>query len=269
MKYGKNLLAPACVVLCLATGARADNDVCGGAILLVPDGSSYTGTLASASPGTTRWFRFVGKADRSYAVMLENLTTPDQQGEIAAGDMFGSCGGPSLNPRVSIDFIEPVSISCQGSPAFCGAARESLKTAGDGDVFFPIFQVNGVHGAQFRVRVEETTQFNPLWSTSGGFETFYTLYNTTNDGCSVTLDLRTQTNGAPAGGTSTATFTLAANNSVTRNSGPGDLNIGNSQSGHATITHDCPPGAIQVDAYLSTKLGKVLPLKVGPARQQR
>lgn len=89
-----------------------------------------------------------------------------------------------------------------------------------------MFQVNGLHGAQFRVRVEETTQLNPLWSTSG-------------------------------------------NNGVTRNTGPSDLNVGNGQAGHATVTHDCPPGAIQVDAYLSTKLGKMLPLKGGPARQQR
>jgi hypothetical protein len=268
MKYARNVLAAACALLCFAAAAPADNDVCTGAILLVPDGSSYAGALSPTSPGATRWFRFVGKANRSYAVMLENLTTPNQQGEIAAGDAYGTCGGASLNPRVSIDFIEPVSISCGDTPDFCGAARESLKITADTDVFFPVFQVNGLHGAQFRVRVEETTQFNPMWSTSG-FETFYTFYNTTNDGCSVTLDLKTEANGTPTGGTSSATFILAANNSVTRNTGPSDLNLGNGQAGHAIITHDCPPGAIQVDGYLSAKLGRLLPIKVTTARQQR
>jgi hypothetical protein len=266
MRQAKNVLAPVCLALSLASAGYADNDVCSGAIVLVPDGSASVGTLAAAAPGVTRWFRFVGKAHRSYAVMLENLTSPSQQSEIAAADMTASCGGPSLNPRPDTDFIEPVSISCLGSASFCGAARTALKTAGDTDVFFPVIQINEVHGAQFRVRVEETTQFNPFWSTSSGFETYYAIQNTTNDDCSVTLDLRTQANGTPAGGASSATFTLAANTSTTRHTGAGDLNLANSQVGQATVTHDCPPGAIQVDAYASTKLGKTMSLKVTTRR---
>ena len=80
-------------------------------------------------------------------------------------------------------------------------------------------------GAHFRVRVEETTLFNPLWSTDDGLVTRYRLYNTTNEPCAVTLALRSDDDQVPVGGTSTATFNLAANTSVSRHTGAGDLNL--------------------------------------------
>src|SRR3970040_2617423 len=39
------------------------------------------------------------------------------------------------------------------------------------------------------LRVSETTQFHPGWSTGGGFNTFYSLQNTTNATLNVTLKL--------------------------------------------------------------------------------
>ena len=265
MRIDRTGVIAAGLMLCLNGGVQADNRTCAGAILLVPDGSSHSGDLPNAP--SSRWFRFVGKAGRSYALMLENLTPPDQQSEIAVADAVSSCGGPSLNPRDGLDFIEPVSISCLAEPNFCGATRSSLKIAADTDAFFPVIQIGSTNGAQFRLRVEETTLFNPFWTTVG-LETFYRIHNASNGSCAVTLDLRTDTNGPPAGGTSTTTFTLAGNNSLTRTTGPGDLNLADGQTGHATLAHDCPPGAIQVDGFLSGG-GKLLPVKVTTARQQR
>jgi hypothetical protein len=57
---------------------------------------------------------------------------------------------------------------------------------------------------------------------------------------------------------------------VLRSTGPADLHVASNRSGHATITHDCPPGAIQVEAYAANASGnRTLPLKVTLARQQR
>ena len=62
-----------------AARGSADNTTCAGATLLGPDGSLQEGDLGGAS--TSRWYRFVAKAGRSYALMLENLSPADQQPE--------------------------------------------------------------------------------------------------------------------------------------------------------------------------------------------
>ncbi len=276
MRHARVLVALAGLLLAaVVPAAHADNSTCTGAVLLVPDGSSFTGETGT-SP--VKWFRFVARANRSYAVMLENLTvtsadgiTPDQQPELAIGDAVATCGGAPLNVWDTLDFWEPVSISCQGQPSLCGAARQSLQSAVDGDVFFGVWNTLLGHpaSAQFRVRVEETTLFSSFWTTASGFRTVYRIYNTTNLGCSVTLRLRTDGDAAPAGGSGTVTFNLAGNHSVSRHTGPGDLNLAAGQQGHATITHNCTPGAIQVDGYLALGNVKMLPVGFTAARQQR
>ncbi len=276
MRHARVLVVVAGLLLAaVVPAAQADNSTCTGAVLLVPDGSSFTGEIGS---NLVKWFRFVAKANRSYAVMLENLTvdsadgvTPPQQAELALGDALPACGAAPLTQRDTLDFVEPVSISCVGQPTLCGATRVALKTEVDGDVFISVFNSIEFHPAtaQFRVRVEETTLFSSFWTTANGFRTVYRMYNTTNVPCSVTLTTRTDANATPAGGNGAVTFNLAANHSVSRHTGPADLNLANGQQGHATITHDCTPGAIQVDGFQALGNVKMLPIRFAAARQQR
>lgn len=252
-----------------AAMAQADNTSCNGATFVVPDGSTHEGDLSGAGP---RWYRFVAKAGRSYAIMLENLTPGDQQAEIGVVGIFDACGGALVPANDAADGQEPVgtrgtTLGEIGDAA--GATRQALRATANGELFFEVLDLNTNNPARFRVRVEETTLFNPLWSTEDGLVTHYRLYNTTNQPCTVTLDLRTDNNGVPAGGPSTVTFNLAANSSVNRRTGPADLNVHAGQVGHATIAHTCTPGAILADAFLSHGGGRVLPLKVTTARQQR
>ncbi len=248
-------------VVAFSSGAWADNTTCAAATLVVPDGSTHEGAL---SAGTVRWYRFVAKAGRSYALMLENLSAADEQPSIGITEVVSACGGAPIAANDFADVQEPVSMD----PSFTvGASRQALQAASDGVLFFPVQDLNTSNAARFRVRVEETTLFNPLWSTSG-VETRYRLFNTTNRPCRVTLDLRTDSNGIPSGGSNTATFSLAANSSVTRHTGAGDLNLQNGQVGHATLAHDCTPGAILVDAFL-TSPSREIPVTFTTARQQR
>jgi len=255
-------------VFLAAAMAQADNTSCNGATFVVPDGSTHEGDLSGANQ---RWYRFVAKAGRSYAIMLENLTAGDEQAEIGALGVFDACGGALVPTNDTADFQEPVGTrGANGEPGLAaGATRQALVASANGELFFNVGDLDTSNAARFRVRVEETTLFNPLWSTDDGFSTHYRLYNTTNRACSVTLDLRTDNNGAPVGGPSTVTFTLAANSSVSRRTGPADLNVKAGQVGHATIAHTCTPGAILADAFLSHPGGRMLPLKVTTARQQR
>lgn len=198
--------------------------------------------------------------------MLENLTPADEQAEIGVLGVFDACGGSLVTTKLFLDFQEPVSID----PSFVGATRQALKATSDGVLFVLVSHLDANNAAHFRVRVEETTLFNPLWSTEGGLETHYRLFNTTNLPCSVTLDLRTNSNGVPNGGANSVTFNLAANTSVSRQTNGGGLNIQNGQTGHATLAHDCTPGAILAEAFLANPSGsRMMPVKMTTARQQR
>jgi hypothetical protein len=257
------VIALSSVLLLASTESRADNTVCASAILAVPDGSAHLGDLSNTAPN--RWFRFVGKAGRSYAVMLENLSASDQQASLGALGLFEACGGALLPANEFLDRQEPASID----PTFAvGATRQAVKLPADGEVFVQVARLNSAGTAEFRIRVEETTLFAPLWNTVGGFTTSYQLYNTTNRACSVTLDLRRDSNHPAFGGSPVVTFTLPANRSVLRNTGSGDLDITPGQRGHATLSHDCTPGAVAVEAWMSDGI-RWVPLGFGPARQQR
>lgn len=268
MKSRSIAVLTASLIASLAAASSADNTICANAPLLVPDGSAQTGDIGAFPASGLRWFRFVGKAGRSYAIMLENLTLPDQQAEIAVAEVLDACGGSAVTINDVADSVEPVSYD---SVAGVGAARVALLSPGDVTLFFAVNgHINAAGAAQFRVRVEETSLFNPLWTTEAGMETAYQVYNTTTHSCSVRLDLRSDSNGPAPGGPGPVTFTLAANHSVLRSTGNADLHVAANRSGHATITHDCPPGAIQVEAYAANASGnRTLPLKVTLARQQR
>jgi hypothetical protein len=256
------------VLASLAVGAHADNTTCAGAILLVPDGGTHEGDLSAAAG--SRWYHFVAKAGRSYALMLENLTPVDQQPEIAAMGVLNACGGSLVPSNELLDEQEPASstLNLDLPASLVGAARQAIKVGSDTELFFTVGNIDSSGAAHFRIRVEETTLFSPLWSTESGQETHYRLYNTTNRPCSVTLDLRTDSNVLPAGSSGPVTFTLAPNHSVSRQTGPADLHIHNGQVGHATITHDCTPGAVLADGFLAGG-GHELPVKITTARQQR
>jgi hypothetical protein len=257
------VMALTSVMILASTESRADNNVCGSAILAVPDGSLHQGDLSNTAPN--RWFRFVGKAGRSYAVMLENLSPSDQQASIGVLGLFDACGGALLPANDMLDRQEPASID----PTFAvGATRQAVKLPADGEVFVQVGRLNMAGTAQFRIRVEETTLFSPLWSTTSAFTTSYQLYNTTNRACTVTLDLRRDSNVPAFGGTPSVTFTLPANRSLLRHTGSGDLDLAPGQRGHASLSHDCTPGAVSVEAWMTDGI-RWAPLAFQPARQQR
>jgi hypothetical protein len=253
---------PICVIAALlaSTTARADNTACAGAIILVPDGSPKTGTLLAAAE--KRWFRFVAKADRSYAVMLDNLSPADGPGPVLGLEIPSvSCGGTTLFIHGITD-TEPA-----GHDGTNGSGRYALKISADTNVFFSVFSIPSAAaaGAQFSIRVQDTTQINTFFSTFSGYNTFYRFTNTTNTTASVTLKLVSDGGAVVA----TSTFTVQPNSSApTRNTSAGDLNVPPNTAGFAVITHDVTPNGVAADAFLSNGTS-VLPLKIVDARQGR
>jgi len=249
-------------LLAFTSGAQADNTACTGAIFLVPDGSPHEGMFAVNLE--QRWYRAVVKVNRSYVIVVENLSPTDTSGFVAISSLLGgSCMGTTL-PTAPGSTTEPVS-----ADSGVGAIRLAFTVNSNAAVFFPL---DGTMGTKFRVRVEETTLFNPLWSTFGGFETFYRFQNSTNSACSVTLRMVNDAGTVVANSTQPIPANSTAPTVFTGPMAQGGLNLANDQAGGATITHNCPPGAIQVDGFtgrFDLAAPVVLPIKIQTARQMR
>lgn len=254
MKYARTVVCLLGVLLGASLTARANNNGCTGAIWLTPDGSSVSDTFDNLTG--QRWYKFVAKANRSYAIMTESFVGIDNGAVTGVDVVEDACAGTPLTVTTTAS-TEPVS-----GPGSGGAVRVSLKVAANTDVFF---DVAGAVGATIRVRVVETTLFSPRWSTFGGFYTSWGINNTTNASCSVTLDVRTS--GGVAVGGSPVTFAVAAGAIVFRDTRPTDLNVAANQAGKVILNHNCPPGGIQADAFMSnenTTPFAVIPVKFEP-----
>lgn len=246
--------------------AQADNTNCSDAEFVVPDGSPHETSEGFRSSGGGfsgfRWFRFRISPDRSYAIITEDLGRGEYEKLLVSDPVTGSCGGPTL-AVVDTSSAEPQTVDGSGA---VGSERRSFKSSQSTDVFFGVrAQLAGSEYRQpFRVRVEETTLYSPLFSTFSGFEAYYQFQNTTGQNVSVTLKLVSNGGGTVA----EDTFTVMANDSgPTRFTSESDLGVADDTVGHAIITHDGAPGSIHVDGFMSSSLAPVaLPLKVIPAR---
>jgi hypothetical protein len=208
-----------------ASAATADNTVCANAIFLTPDGSMHDGNFTTP---TLRWFRFVGKTNRSYAIVSENLSPTDVQAAVGMVPPIGpNCMGANLPNTLSND-VEPVPIN-PGSAV--GAVRRTLVLAADTEVFF---RINGDPSGRFRIRVEETTMFSPAFSTNGTFNTFYSLQNTANVSINGTLSL------FDTGGSIVDTVSAVIPGGGTLSTNTAAMATLRNQTGVAVFTHDGP-----------------------------
>ncbi len=243
------------------TAEAQDSPCLNGYRMLVPDGTQLDGH------GTVNsWFGFQIRPDRSYSFVvapyLVAATVNGPRKYVAEPPLIGPCGQDGPIPAVNTSHAEPPTMNDTE-----GAERLSFKSSWATEAFVQVRRVSGaVSWDDILIRVEETTLFNPMFMTFGGFEVWYHFQNTTGQDVSVTLKLISD------GGTTVtdATFTVAARSSRLRYTGASDLNVPDNTIGQGIITHDGPPGAIQVDGFMSSALtAAILPIKITSARQQR
>jgi len=234
----------------------------------IPDGR-VSDTVNIAAAGTV-CFYFFGIAGRSYSVEVQGSIGANQSFTEFFGAAGAICPGATAAGYTITTTNDPPHVGPGGNPPFFGR-RASFVAPSTGLYMVTVNNTGGGTGA-FKYSVSDKTLFNPLWSTFSGFETFYRIQNTTNASCMVTLNLRNDA-GALVGG-SPRTVTVAANSTFTTlHTGPGAfppaMAVADNLAGGATFTHDCPPGAIQIDGFLGNFAGTpiVLPIKIVSARE--
>lgn len=210
--------------------------------VLVSDGTESLDDLVVQS--TTVFYQVNVKAGHSYSIEVYDHT--DSTAAVSpmikvTSDCSNAISGvmdvTNIDPDISGGFSDRVSW-VQGSS--------------DQTVYIGIVNPDPNNAYTYNIRVTDTTQFNPRWSTFAPFDTQWGITNTTTSPITGTLTVFSSTGAVLATITKTyaaGLFTLvsARGNSVPVN-----------QLGDATFTYVGPAGAILADAYAVNSAGTVI-----------
>lgn len=167
---------------------------------------------------------------------------------------IGTVSCPTVNPAGTRDTTEIDPVLTLGGVRLSWTADISSNTF--------VVSTSSADPIPYTVSVSETTQYNPRWSTFGGYTTQWGFQNTTN--AAITGNLKIFTTAGTV--VSNTTFAIPSGRVVFKTTT--GLSIAVSQSGNAIFTHDGPPGGIQADAFMVSSDGKtVVPAKFGAARE--
>jgi len=224
-------------------------------VVLVADGTAESAAIPSTQ--TAAYFPTL-LAGRSYSVKITTGEVSNADPTIAACDLMGN-----LIPSADTTGASPQVLSVVG--------RRLSITPAVSNTYIIRFTNNSTLGDHvFTGVVEETTLFNPAWSTFGTFETFYSCTNTTTTG---TLDAILKLFDTTGAEVASFDFTdLPAGGTVSRNTGSTSLNVANGLNGSATLVHNGPPGAFLCEAAIAdfaTAPRVIQPVKFEPTRQMR
>jgi len=144
------------------------------------------------------------------------------------------------------------------------ASRFSFTAAANEVVYIKVLNSNGATGRYVDVAAEDTTWFNPRWTTTQGFITVYGVQNTTTQVGHFVLTATTDFGGS---GNTPFSITINANARALIALGPGlSINIPAGQGGFLVLTSDLPPGGTIADA-LYTNGTLLVPSVFSPVRE--
>ena len=251
-----NLSGATNAAIAYSQGVGTIGTACSSPYIVVPDGRLTPSVIPARA---TVWFGASLTMGNSYSVEFKSVTGnngPPGSLTVFKGDDL--CSG-----RSSLSSSDSATVDPGESTA---AVRVSFTATGTN----PLYRMSLLNGAAipvaYTVRVSETTQFSPAWSTNGPFNTFYSFLNTTGASLSGTLSLLD-----PAGGVvSTLPLAIPAGQTATANTA--SMGVARNRTGTARFTHNGPPGAIEAEAAIanfSLSPAYVQPVKFQAAREAR
>lgn len=234
---------------------------------LVPDGRIKTVTIPFNGGGTyVRGFFFRGAPGRSYFVQVFRGRFETTQDIFLGGANVSTC--PLSNDAAVRDVtdIEPRFFDgSQNNKSFTFTATAAITDTSSPFYLVRIHNTSTTTNTTVDIKVSDSTLFSPRWSTFGGFYTSWGINNTTSASCSYSLKVVSSAGATVA----TATGSVAAGLTAFRDTRASDLNVAASQAGNVTLTHNCPAGGIQADAFMvneTTTPVSVIAVKFEPVR---
>jgi len=224
----------------------------------IPDGR-VTDTISVPATGTV-CFYFFGRAGRSYSVEVFGPIDPAISAAIFFGEDDEVCPVADAPGYTFTETNDPPMTT--GLATFFGRRGSFLAPT----TTFYQYAVTTTSGGvgQYTFSVSDTTQFSPVWSTNGTFDTFYSIQNTSSATITGTLTLRN------TAGTIVDTAALSIPAGATASTNTAAMATPRNTTGTASLTHDGPAGAVQTEAAvanftLATPYIQVV--KFGPTRE--
>jgi uncharacterized repeat protein (TIGR01451 family) len=242
-----------------ANNSATDDDtlICVSQTVVVPDGRITPSTMGA---GAQAWFAASLHIGNSYSVEFKNRSgdsTPPGTLTLYSGD-DGCSGTSTMTPR-DTTAIDP--------GTGLGSRRVSFTAAGTGTFFRALLDNTGGPGPiPLSFTWSDTTMFSPAWSTSGSYNTYYSLENTTGLAINGRLTLR------DAAGAVLTTSNVSIPAGLTVSTNTASLSTARNRAGTATFTHDGPPGAIVAEAAIanfSLNPAYVQPVKFQAVREAK
>jgi len=210
-------------------------------------------------PSSSNYYQFSASMGRSYSVQVTSVYD-DVNTDITATAWTDTGCSVALAGTVNTVNANP------GLPA--NSTRFSFTAAANGTVYLKVTNANGATGRYVDISAEETSLYNPRWTTTQGYLTVYGVQNTTNQIAHVSMVATIDFNGSSFGnfGTVTLNLTLQPNQRQLVALAPGQsINIPAGEGGYLVITDDVPKGGIVADAYFANNVSLV-PAVVTTAR---
>jgi hypothetical protein len=264
---GKTLSVAAFVGLSLLpASARAEGTAClttgnAGPTVIVPDGR----ILESTIPNGVTYIYIVGiTPGRSYS-----FESRYHKGEYNATAVTlvttigtGACTSPAVLNLTNTKQIDPM-LHCTNCTEPQGNRRASFVA--DSTAIFITVQNTSAVSQSLTISMSETSLFSPAWSTNGSFDTFYSLYNTTNSTIAGTLTL------FDTAGTAVSTVPISVAAGATASTNTVAAGAPRNTAGTALFIHTGPPGAILAEAAIGNFSISPTPyiqiVKFGPVRE--
>ena len=251
-----NLSGATNAAIAYSQGVGTIGTACSSPYIVVPDGRLTPSVIPARA---TVWFGASVTTGNSYSVEFKNVTGNNgPPGSLTVFKGTDLCSG-----RSSLSSSDSATVDPGESTA---AVRVSFTATGTN----PLYRLSLLNGAaipvSYTLRVSETTQFSPAWSTNGSFDTFYSFLNTTGASLSGTLSLLDPTGGV------LATLPLAIPAGQTATANTASMGVPRNRTGTARFTHNGPPGAMEAEAAIanfSISPAYVQPVKFQAAREAR
>lgn len=218
-------------------------------VLIPGDPAQRHDVEAKAGPTADQdWYRLVVVAGHSY--------------EVRVGGRQEDCfdlSGPNFRVLQSDGTTEITTGFDYPGTGIISTWRATFTAPTNENVFVQLIG-NSACGAasEYTIQFFDTTILNPGWSTGGGFNTFYSLQNTTNFSISMTMTLFNLA-GTQVG---TMNFMVSPGQLVATNTQALGVAVG--QAGTTRITHTGPPEGILCDAAIAnfgTSPAAIIPSK--------
>jgi hypothetical protein len=234
------------IVILLALPIRGGAQTCTGGEVSTPADGRVLGPFALGTSGapTSIDVGFWVESGRSYSVEANNNPGP---GPI--GLNVNSIPCPGFDQGAVGVFVRDITSVSPVIQANGGIRKSIVVNAFFNGTSFPGFVrvFNGsASSASASISVTETTQFSPAWSTNGTYDTFYSLFNTTNSTCNIMLVLFDST-----GAVQPPPFSASLPAGSTASTNTAAIGIARNKVGTAILTHDCPPGGILSEAAIA------------------